>query len=133
MPVTTRHVSCGRNLTKRPIRFVIRAGRAATGNRRAETGHVFRTRRHDCVQHAPAALPGAGLRVACHIVHGTGLSGARQRSRAALRMIPGITSPQGGRPSKPKSGSGLVSGALVAEDPLDDGGVLGRAGSEVPG
>ena len=31
----------------------------------------------------------------------------------------------GGRPSKPKSGSGLVSCLLVAEDPLDDFGVLG--------
>ena len=32
---------------------------------------------------------------------------------------------QGGRPSKPKSGSGLVSGLLVAEDSFDDFGVLG--------
>jgi hypothetical protein len=31
----------------------------------------------------------------------------------------------GGRPSKPKSGSGLVSGLLVAEDLLDDFGVPG--------
>jgi hypothetical protein len=39
----------------------------------------------------------------------------------------------GGRPSKPERGNGLVSSALAAEDSLDDGGVLGRAGSEVPG
>ncbi|MGA2830304.1 MAG: tyrosine-type recombinase/integrase, partial [Streptosporangiaceae bacterium] len=32
---------------------------------------------------------------------------------------------KGGRPSKPKSGSGLVSGLLVAEDTFDDFGVLG--------
>jgi len=31
----------------------------------------------------------------------------------------------GGRPSKPKSGSELVSGLLVAEDTFDDFGVLG--------
>ena len=31
----------------------------------------------------------------------------------------------GGRPSKPESGNGLVSSLLVAEDALDDGGVLG--------
>jgi hypothetical protein len=30
----------------------------------------------------------------------------------------------GGRPSKPKSGSELFSGSLVAEDTLDDGGVF---------
>jgi hypothetical protein len=35
----------------------------------------------------------------------------------------------GGRPSKPERGNGLVSRALAAEDALDDGGVLGRAGS----
>jgi hypothetical protein len=38
----------------------------------------------------------------------------------------------GGSTGEPESGSGLVSGALVAEDTLD-GGVLDRSGSEVPG
>ena len=31
---------------------------------------------------------------------------------------------RGGRPSKPESGNGLVSGLLVSEDALDDFGVL---------
>ena len=39
----------------------------------------------------------------------------------------------GDRPSTAESGSGLVSGLLVAEDSFDDFGVLGWPGSEVPG
>jgi hypothetical protein len=31
----------------------------------------------------------------------------------------------GGRPSTPERGNGLADGSLVAEDALDDGGVLG--------
>jgi hypothetical protein len=40
---------------------------------------------------------------------------------AGRAACPGL----GGRPSKPKSGSELVSGLLVAEDTFDDFGVLG--------
>ena len=39
----------------------------------------------------------------------------------------------GGSTGKPESGNGLVSGLLVSEDALDDFGVLGWPGTEVPG
>ena len=47
------------------------------------------------------------------------------RLAGQLQVDPDAPRLYGGRPSKPERGNGLVSGSLVAEDALDDGGVLG--------
>ena len=64
---------------------------------------------------AIADVPVAGL------AHGPSVNGGIG-SEGALHLGEQRQEQEGGRPSKPERGNGLVSDSLVAKDALDDGG-----------
>ena len=96
-------------------------GQGLRHHSRPLAGHRGRARALPGRRRLPRArAAGRGTWVRAGDVLGSGTCG----NDGCLAELWGRRGELGGRPSKSKSGSGLVSGALVAGDTLDDGGVF---------